>query len=167
MIYKFNYAEGVVEFVKNQGRALVEAATPDQAIARLRELFAHTRDEHAERVSDGQYLVTFKVSLDFRIGMVHQVEKSVRLCRDPAAYGRARYMDRYVVATIYRETGKPPWMEEVGPIKEEISTLRKAAVVAREIPNVMHFLDWDIVIQNFIELNTKEGHRSRVVRQPL
>lgn len=164
MIYKFNYAEGVVEFVKNQGRALLDASGPKQAVERLRELFEHTREERAEAINDDQYLVTFKVSLDFRVGMIHQVERSVRLCRDMDAYKRARYLDRYVVATVFRETGKPSWLEELGPIKQEISTLRKAAVVAREIPNVMHFLDWDIVIQNYVEVNTKEGHRSRVVR---
>lgn len=164
MIYKFNYSEGVLEFVKNHGRALVDASDPQQAVRRLRELFEHTRNECAEPVGGDQFLVTFKVSLDFRIGLMREVEKSVRVARDLKAYSKCRYLDRYVVATIYRETGRPDWMTALDPIKDEISTLRKAAVVAREIPNVMHFLDWDIVIQNYIELNCREGHRSRVIR---
>ncbi len=164
MIYKFNYAEGVVEFVKNQGRALVEASDPRQAIDRLRDVFEQTRDEKAEAVNDQQYLVTFKVSLDYRQPLLREVEKSVRLMVDIESYRRRRFVDRYVVATIFRETGRPAWMAELEPIREEISALRKAAVVAREIPNIIHFVDWDIVIHNYIELNSREGHRSRVVR---
>ena len=44
-------------------------------------------------------------------------------------------------------------------------SLRKAAVVAREVFNVIGFIDYDIAIYNYLELNSKEGYQSRVVRK--
>jgi hypothetical protein len=47
---------------------------------------------------------------------------------------------------------------------EELESLRKAAVVAREVAGILQFVDWDIAIGNYLELNSKAGHKSRVVR---
>lgn len=165
MIYRFNYTEGVLEFVKNRGRAYIDAESADEAIRRLKDLFKHVRDETAEPAEDGKYLVNFWVSLDYRRPLVRQVERSVRLIRDLELYKVARYVDRYIIAAIYREIGYPEWLDAIGNIKKEMSNLRKAAVVAREVSNVLRFVDWDICIHNFIEMNTKEGHQSRVIRK--
>ena len=165
MVYKFNYAEAVLEFVKNQGRAYLEAASPTAALNATRALFGNTREESVKSLGSGQYLVEFKVALDYRLSLVRQVEKAVRLLRDEKIYSLARYIDRYLVATVCLEVGKPEWLAGSGiDLKEEISILRRATVVAREVSNVRDFVDWDIAIYNYLELNSKPGHRSRVIR---
>jgi len=166
MVYRFNYAEAALEFAKNQGRAYLEAASPTAALNATRALFGHTREESVKSNGSGQYLVEFKVALDFRLSLVRQVEKAVRLLRDEQVYLLARYIDRYLVSMVCFEVGKPEWLADSGiDLKEEISTLRKATVVAREVANVRDFVDWDIAIYNYLELNSKPGHRSRVIRK--
>ncbi|MBD3402450.1 hypothetical protein GF420_06120 [candidate division GN15 bacterium] len=164
MVYKFSYPDGVMEFAQNHGRAVVEAADADAAVEKLRGMFASIREESVASIGEDQFLVTFKVSLDYRLNLVRQVEKSLRYVRDFNTYRTSRYLDRYILAHLFKETGRPGWLDEIEDIKREISQLRKAAVVARELAKIEHFVDWDIAIYNFIELNTKEGHRSRVVR---
>ena len=164
MIYKVNFSEGVVEFCKNRGRAFLEATGPREALQAARGLFEHTRDEHIKALGSGQYLVTFKVSLDYRLPLVRSAEKAVKMLRSEELYQDARYLDRYIVATVFLETGSPEFLAEID-IKEEISMLRKAAVVAREVNNVVSFIDQDIAIYNYLELNSKTGYRSRVVRK--
>jgi hypothetical protein len=165
MIYKINFNEGVVEFSQNSGRAFLEAAGPKEALSAARGLFEHTREERIKSLGSGQYLVTFKVSLDYRLPLVRSVEKVVKLLRSLESYQDGRYIDRYAVATVYMETGHPDYLSELD-IKTEISTLRKAAVVAREVNNVVAFIDYDIAIYNYLELNSKEGYRSKVYRKP-
>jgi len=167
MIYKLTYAEAVLEFVKNRGRAFVEAASAEQAVRRARDLFEPARDPEVEEAGEGQYLVTFKVALDYRPTLLRQIEKSLRLLRDFPLYRGARNLDRYIVASVFVETGVPDYLSAVEDIREEISANRKAAVVAREVANVLRFVDWDICIHNYVELNFKEGHRSRVIRKVL
>jgi hypothetical protein len=165
MIYKFTYNEIALEFNRNRGRAMLETTSPTAALAMVRDLFRFTRDESVQRMVDGRYQVDFKVALDYRLPLLRSIDKTVRLLSAPALYQQARYIDRYTVASIAKETGKPDWIP-VTNLKTEISELRKAAVVAREVANVARFVDWDICIHNYIELNSKEGFRSRVVRSP-
>ena len=164
MIYKINFSEGVVEFVKNRGRTFLEASGPKQAVAAARELFQHTREEQVKSLGSDQYLVTFKVSLDYKLHLVRTVEKAVKLLRAPEIYADGRYVDRYIVATVCMETGEPEFMADTD-IRSEISSLRKAAVVSREVPNVVSFIDYDIAIYNYLELNSKKGYQCRVVRK--
>ncbi|UCC44663.1 MAG: hypothetical protein JSU65_01670 [Candidatus Zixiibacteriota bacterium] len=168
MIYKFNYTEAVLEFSKNTGRARLEAASPEAALNATRELFDHIRDPQIKAVEDGHYEVSFKVSLDYHLPRLRDVEKAVRMLRNKEMYSFARYIDRYCVAIICSETGHPEWLTESRKtIRQEISSLRKAAIVAREVSNVRDFVDWDIVIYNYIEINSKPGFKSRVVRRVL
>ncbi|MEW5795188.1 MAG: hypothetical protein AB1772_02395 [Candidatus Zixiibacteriota bacterium] len=164
MIYKLNFNEGVMEFCRNHGRAFLEAAGPKEAVLAARGLFEHTRDERVKSLGPGRFMVTFKVNLDYRLPLVRGVEKAVKLLRTVDLYQDGRYIDRYAVATVFMETGSPDYLTDTD-IKEEISTLRKAAVVAREVPSVVAFIDYDIAIYNYLELNTKQGYRSRVVRK--
>lgn len=167
MIYKLNYAEAVLEFAKNQGRAFVEADSAEAAIRKTRDLFDAVRDPVAEEAGERQYLVTFRVALDYRPTLLWQIEKSLRLLRDFPLYHGGRNLDRYIVAMIFVETGVPGYLADIEDIREEISANRKAAVVAREVSTILRFIDWDICIYNYIELNFKEGHRSRVLRKAL
>lgn len=164
MIYKLNFSEGTIEFVKNHGRAFLEANSPGEAVAAAKELFEHQRDGRVQTLGSGQYVVNFKVSLDYKLPMVRQVEKTLRLIRRMRTYQEARYIDRYILATVFMETGEPAFLD-ILDIRDEISNLRKAAVVAREVQNVVSFIDYDIAIYNYLELNTKTGYRSRVVRK--
>jgi hypothetical protein len=163
MIYSFHHRKGAqLRFSQNRGRAAIRARDPQEAVVLTRELFSHLRDISVKSRS-GVYLVSFKVALDYRMSLLKSVERAVRMLRTKEQYSRARYIDRYVVALIALETGKPSWLAETN-LKEEISALRRAAVVAREITNVMRFVDWDIVVYNYLELNYRPAHRSRVVR---
>jgi hypothetical protein len=164
MLYKLRHSDGIIEFVRNRGRVLLEADDADAALRAARDLFSQTRQEKARPLGSGQYLVTFRVSLDYRLPLLRTVEKAVRLMRTRKLYDEGRYLDRYIVATICRNTGKPEFLADLD-IRQEISTLRKSAVVAREVQNVIGFVEWDICIHNYIELNSKEGYKSRVVRK--
>ena len=164
MIYTFKYRDAVIEFKGNRARAVIQAADPIQALTRVRELFPHLRDETVKARSAGEYVVRFKVSFNYRKSLLKTVERASRLKRSLDSYNRGRYLDRYVVASLCLLTGAPEWLAAMN-LKPEISDLRRAAVVAREVPNVMGFVDWDIAIHNFLELNSKPGHRSRVVRK--
>ena len=165
MIYKFSQNAVAFEFSKNRGRAILQGTSSATALSTVRDLFRYTRDESVSDMGGNRYQVDFKVALDYHLPMVRSIEKTVRLISSPAIYKRARYTDQYVVASIARETGKPGWVP-ASNLKEEISALRKAAVVAGEVARVAQFLDWDICIHNYIELNSKEGFRSRVMRKP-
>jgi hypothetical protein len=164
MIYKLKYNEGALEFVQNQGRIHLEASSPSQAVMAARELFEHIREERVKSVGAGRYLVAFKVSLSYKLHLIRTVEKALKLLRAPELYEDGRYLDRYIVATVFKEKGEPDFLSNCD-IKEEISSLRKAAVVAREVPNIVSFIDYDIAIYNYLELNNKPGFKSRVVRK--
>jgi hypothetical protein len=164
MIYKFSYGETRLEFSRNHGRAFIAATSATTALAIVRDLFHDTRDESVVDLREGKFQVDFKVALDYRLPLVRSIDKTVRLLTSPDIYRQARYVDRYIIASIARETGKPGWVPAAN-LKEEISALRKGAVVAREVGNITRFVDWDICIHNYIELNSKEGFRSRVVRK--
>ena len=141
-----------------------EAADAADALEKTRELFPQTRDEDVSFLGSDQYLVSFKVDFQYRRGLLKEVVKSVRYLSDEKLYREARYIDRYILAHVRSQTGRPKWLQ-IDDVKKEIRSLRRAAVVAREIPNIVDFIDWDICIYNYIELNSKEGHRSRVVRR--
>ena len=113
MIYKLNFNEGVVEFCQNNGRAFLEAAGPKEALSAARGLFEHTREERIKSLGNGQYLVTFKVSLDYRLPLVRSVEKALKLHRSLEVYQEGRYVDRYAVATVYMETGSPDYLSDL------------------------------------------------------
>ncbi len=164
MLYKVNYTDGVLEFVKNKGRVFLEAPDPQAALKYARELFEYTRNERVQCLGEDQYLVSFKVALDYRLPLVHQAERAIPLLRTREKYDKGRYVDRYIVASVFRETGKPEYLTGID-VKAELRDLRKAAVVSREVPNIVSFIDIDISIYNYIELNGKEGFHSKVVRK--
>jgi len=164
MLYRFHHSDGVLEFAKNKGHVRLVASDPEAALKATRELFGHTRDEKIKSLGSNKYLVTFKVSFDYHLSMLRSVEKAIRLLRSEEFYSGGRYLDRYIVAVIFLETCKPEFLGD-RDIKEEISSLRKASVVAREVDNVISFVDWDICIYNYLELNDKEGYHSRVIRK--
>ncbi len=164
MLYRVNNTEGVLEFVKNRCRSFLEASDPASALRATRDVFDHVREENIQHLGGNQYLVSFKVSLDYRMPLLRSVEKAIKLLRSPELYNDGRYIDRYIVATVHLETGKPEFLSGIN-VADEIASLRKAAVVAREVDNVMTFVDWDICIYNYLELNGKEGYKSRVVRK--
>jgi hypothetical protein len=164
MIYTFRYQTAVLEFVKNRGRAFVTADDPQHALRLARELFSPIRDENVRCRKSREYVVEFHVGFGYRVALLKTVERALRLLRSQEQYDQGRFIDRYIAASVCRVTGKPAWLAERN-LKEEVRALRKATVVAREVANVMRFVDWDIVIHNYIELNTRRGHRSRVVRK--
>jgi len=164
MLYRVNNSEGVLEFVKNRCRAFLEASDAAVALRATRDLFDHVREENIQHLGGNQYLVSFKVAFEYRLSLLRSVEKAIKLLRSRDLYSEGRYIDRYIVATMHLETGKPEFLSSIN-IVEEITSLRKAAVVAREVHNVMTFVDWDICIYNYLELNDKEGYKSRVVRK--
>ena len=164
MIYKVTYNDSVFEFVENKGRAFLQAEDPADALAKTRENFAHIREEKVSTLGDDQYLVTFKIDFQYHRNTIKAIRKTVRYVSNLELYREAKFVDRYILAHIRRQTGRPEWLD-IDNFKREIRTLRKEAVVAREVSNVMDFIDWDICIYNYIELNSKEGHKSRVVRR--
>jgi hypothetical protein len=164
MIYTFHFTGAELRFAGNRGRALITAPSPEAALARLRELFRPVREEEVRSRGEHLFKIRFRVALGYRPSLLRSVQRAVKLLRTTELYKRGRFIDRYAVASICRETGKPTWLAETNLI-EEIRALRKAAVVAREVSNVMRFVDWDIAIHNHIEINSKTGHHSRVIRQ--
>lgn len=165
MIYTFRHHNAVLEFVRNRGRAVVTASSPQDAVGKVRELFSPIRDEAVRTGRDNQYVVDFRVGFGYRVALLRTVERALKALNTERLYDGARSIDRYIVASVCRATGKPVWLAERN-LKEEIRALRKGAVVAREVSNIMRFVDWDIVIHNYLELNSRQGHRSRVVRKP-
>jgi len=164
MIYKFKSAGIRLEFNHNCGRAYLAAAGEIAALTMVRALFKSTREETITELGDGQFQVDFRVALDFRLPLLRSIERTVKLVSSADLYTRARYIDQYILATLARATGKPEWIP-TDDLRREISALRKAAVVAREVPNLTRFVDWDICIYNYIELNSREGFRARVLRK--
>jgi hypothetical protein len=165
MIYRVSLKGIAFEFSKNTGRARVEADDPQEALSLVRHAFEPIREWQVEPADDGSHIVQFKVNADFRLSQLRRVVRAVRQVTSLDAYRQALYLDRYILATIRLETRRPKWLK-LPSAKEEVRAMRKAAVVAREINNTSRFLDWDICIYNYIELNFKEGHQSRVVRTP-
>lgn len=166
MVYRFSHNDTVLEFVKNQGRIYLPAADAKAALGAAHSLFNRTREEKVEALGEGQYLIQFKVALEYRLSLMRRVGRAVRNLRGREVYLSARLVDRYILAALCQETGQPEWLAD-GEIdlEREISDLQKAAVVAREVRNICDFVDWDIAIYNFLELNSKPGHHSRVVRK--
>jgi hypothetical protein len=164
MIYTFRYQDAVLEFVQNRGRAFVTADDSAQALRKVRELFSPIRDEAVRGRKQREYIVDFKVGFGYRVTLLHTIERALKLLKTAGQYDGGRFIDRYIVASICKSTGKPAWLAERN-IKEEIRALRRASVVSREVTNVMRFVDWDIVIHNYLELNSRKGHHSRVVRK--
>lgn len=164
MIYTFRFTGAELKFAGNRGRALITAPSEKAALARLHELFRPVRDLEIRLRGEHTYRIKFRVALGYRPALLRSVQRAVKLLRTVELYKRGRFIDRYIVASICRETDKPTWLA-VTNLTDEIRALRKAAVVAREVTNVMRFVDWDIAIHNHIEINSKPGHRSRVVRK--
>ncbi|MEW6051504.1 MAG: hypothetical protein AB1644_10640 [Candidatus Zixiibacteriota bacterium] len=164
MVYTFHFKGAELKFTGNLGWALVIAPDPESAVVRLQELFRPIRDVKIRVRGEHLYRLRFKVALNFRPALLRSVQRAVRLLRNQQLYERGRYIDRYIIASIFRETGTPGWLQ-CENLVEEIRALRRAAVVAREVSNIMRFVDWDIAIHNHIEINSKPGHRSRVVRR--
>ncbi|MBD3256882.1 hypothetical protein GF377_00520 [candidate division GN15 bacterium] len=165
MVYRVTYNDLIVEFVRNKGRVFLEGSTPAEAIELARGIFEEMRDEEARELGTGQYLVTFKVDLGYKLTLLRQVERAAKLLRSRFRFDRARYVDQYIVATIYQYTGQPDYLKGLD-IAKEVQALREASVVAREVHSLAAFIDLDIAIHNHIELNCKPGHRSRILRGP-
>lgn len=165
MIYRVSVKDIAFEFSKNAGQAVVDAADPQEAVSLVRRAFEPIREWHIEPADDDRFRVRFKVNADFRLSQLRRIVRAVRQVTSAEAYRQAPFLDRYILATIKLETRRPKWLKLPSP-KEEVRAMRKAAVVSREINNTSHFLNWDICIYNYIELNFKEGHQSRVVRTP-
>ena len=164
MIYHIQYDNQTIEFTRNEGRCRIKASNSLEAVDRLRKLFPNFRNEVVAEESNGSYLIQFRVGLDYRLPILRSIEKSMKLLGTEARYDKGRYIDRYIVVHVFKETGQPVYLSR-RDIKEEISMLRQAAVVARELPNELNFVDYDICIYNYLELNSKQGYRSRVIRQ--
>lgn len=163
MAYTFHNRDVVLEFSGNTGLATVLAQSGGDALRRVREIFGHMRDETVRPGLSGEYLVGFRVALNYRLQLVHAIDRAVRRIKSPEAYSRARYLDRYIVASLAQSTKRPDFLQLLN-LADELESLRKAAIVAREVAGVLQFVDWDIVIANYLELNSKAGHKSRVVR---
>ena len=163
MAYIFHNRDIVLEFSGNCGSATVSAESEVGALRRVREIFGHTREVSVQPRLPGEYLIQFKVAYTYRLATLHTVERVVRRIRTAHAYEQARYLDRYIVASLALSTGKTN--SPASDCKsDDLETLRKAAVVAREVAGILQFVDWDIAIANYLELNSKTGHKSRVIR---
>lgn len=163
MSYTFHNRDVVLEFSGNTGLATVLASSGPDALHRVQEIFGHMREETVRPGLTGEYLVQFKVALNYRLPLFHSIERAVRRIRTAQAYEQARYLDRYIIASLVHYGGKSDFLIRA-EISDELESLRKAAVVAREVAGILQFVDWDIAIANYLELNSKTGHKSRVVR---
>lgn len=163
MAYTFHNRDIVLEFSGNCGTATVPASSEPEALRRVREIFGHTRDELVQPRQPGEYLVQFRVSYGYRLPLLHTVERVVKRVRTANAYLQAHYLDRYIVASLALSLGRTN-SPASSCSAEDLDSLRRAAVVAREVAGILQFVDWDIVIANYLELNSKTGHKSRVIR---
>lgn len=163
MAYTFHNRDIVLEFSGNCGSATVAAASEVEALRRVREIFGHTREVSVQPRLPGEYLIQFKVAYTYRLALLHTVERVVRRIRTVHAFEQARYLDRYIVASLALSAGKTNSPAN-NCTSDDLETLRRAAVVAREVAGILQFVDWDIVIANYLELNSKTGHKSRVIR---
>lgn len=165
MVYSFQYRDAEFKFLENRGRAKLKAPNPENAIQRTRELFPYTRDESVRSRGQGLYIVSFKVSFRYRRPLLRTIKRAIKLSSTLSLYRRARYIDRYIVATACSVTGHPDWLT-ASNLREEIRAVRKASLIAHEVPHVMAFMDLDIAIYNYLELNPPRAaaHRSRVRR---
>ena len=164
MIYKVKYREGLIRFSGNNGWTELQAGSEKEAAEKTQRMFGHIRNVRVESVRPGRYRVNFDVSLDYNISGLRSIELALRTIRRREDYETARWLDRYIVLTIRGATGQPDWLS-VGDFDEESNLLRMAAVSAREVANPAGFVDIDIAIFNHLELNSKEGFKSRVIRK--
>lgn len=165
MIYKISFPDAVLQFRGNQGQLSLTADSPESALTKARAYFSQMRDERVQPAGESRWLIFFRASYDYKMGMIHEIDRAVRLLANARFYTSARLLDRYIIASMALVTGKPIWLiEHVRSLNEEVSSLRTSAIVAREVANLDRFIDWDICIANYVELNNKDGHRSRVVR---
>ena len=165
MVYKLRVNDSVLEFVRNRGRIFIEADSEADARSAARGVFPEMRDESVRGLGVGLYLVTFWVGLNYKRHLLKQVERAMKVLTTPFKYERARHVDRYMLTTIFLQRGRPDYLRgKVSP--REANRLREAAVVAREVNDLAAFIDIDIAIHNYLELNEREGFHSKVVRQP-
>ncbi len=165
MVYRIRVPGGLLVFSWNNGRLFVEARTADEALSRARELFEPMREVTLAQLSRDQFLIEFKVEHDYRPSLLKNIDRTVRTIVNFGFYKNARFIDRYSLACIRRLSGKPQWLE-IADIREEAHELRKAAIAAGEVVGIESFRDWDCCIANWVEMNLKEGHRSRSIRIP-
>lgn len=166
MIYTFKYNDATLEFVGNKGKAIVKASDEANAIITARRLFAFMRDEVAsldENEQNGQYEVRFKVSLDYQQSILRRIDRVINMIRGHQDYSNARPLERYLIVSMKLHCGNPTWLEVTDPI-EEARKQRQDAVVSRDLRNISEFLDWDICLHNYIELNSRHRHRSHSIR---
>lgn len=163
MVYTFHHKDIVLEFCGNRGAILVLAESPADALTKAREIFSYMREENVTPRLAGEYLVQFRVRYNYRKALYKVIESAMRRLSTPELYASARYVDRYIVASIFELTGKPEFLASLN-VQEEKGALRKSAVIAREAATAMRFVDYDISIHNFIELNSTSNHTSDVAR---
>lgn len=164
MVYKVKFREGLIRFFRNSGWTEVQADSGKEAEKKTRRMFGYVRNIKTKAVRSGLYRVDFDVSLDYNLSGLRAIELALRIIKRRQDYETARCLDRYIVLTICGATGQPQWLP-VADIDEESNLLRMAAVSAREIANPADFVDIDIAIFNHLELNSKEGFKSRVIRK--
>lgn len=164
MIYKVKYAEGVIRFFRNNGWTELSAGSEEEAEKKTRRMFGHIRNIKFEETGPGWYRIAFDVALDYNLALLRTIELALRVIKRRQDFDTARWLDRYIVVSIWGVTGQPNWYS-AGDLDEELNQLRMAAVSAREIGNPADFVDIDIAIFNHLELNSKEGFKSRVIRK--
>lgn len=165
MVYRIHLPDGLLVFSWNCGRLFLDASGDDEARTMARALFPPMREVTLARLSRRQYLIEFRVEHDYRPALLRVIDRAVRTIVNPSFYRSARYIDRYVLACIHRLAGKPHWLA-LENLREEINELRKASLAAGEVAGIESFRDWDACIANWVEMNLKEGHRSRSIRLP-
>lgn len=167
MIYRITYPDVILQFNGNACQAFVDNAdSPAVALAKTRAVFRYIRDESIDAVGKHQYLIYFRVVHDFRIPLTRHIERTLRTLNSKNVYESAPALDKYIVTMIARYTGKPFWLvQQVSDLRDEVTVLRNSAIAAREVESMARFVDWDICIHNYIELNLKvPAYRSRVIR---
>ena len=165
MLYRIRVPGGLLVFNWNSGRLFLEAKTADEALSRAREFFEPMREISLAQLSRDQFLIEFKVEHDYRAALLKNIDRTVRTIVNFGFYKNARFIDRYSLACIRKLSGKPQWLE-LENLREEINELRKASIAAGEVVGIESFRDWDCCIANWVEMNLKEGHRSRSIRIP-
>lgn len=163
MLYTFHHRDAVLEFAGNRGSVLILASSGADALERAQAVFGYMRDTTVSPRLSGEFLVQFKVRLNYRLPLLKSIESALKRLSSYELYSQARYLDRYIVALISQLTGEPKYLASLN-LDEELGALRSNAVIAREVSTAMRFVDWDIAIYNFIELNTRTGHTTSVRR---
>lgn len=164
MIYKVKFREGLIRFSGNNGWTELQTGSKKEAEKQTCRMFGHIRNVKIKAVRPDRYRVSFDVSLDYNLSGLRSIELALRIIKRQEDYQTARCLDRYILLTIRGATGQPDWVP-VEDLNEELKLLRMAAVSAREVANLADFVDIDIAIFNHLELNSKEGFKSRVIRK--